>query len=374
MRHEVASSDGSGLPPDPVTSDAPEGAGSAPVSVYHARPHRRGLRGLFTARRLKRATPWLLSLCVVAFLLLTTDLAAVGSALETADWGRLVALMAVVTLAAYVVDSLTLIVLFRRFVAPVTPGEVFRIKGVSYFFNAINYSLAAGAMAWILHKKRGAPFLETFSSLVWFFFIDIIALVFLLTLGYFVGSDAIAATPFAARLPWIILAIWLIVVGTLLYWNAGLDFVVLGFMRRWRVFDAFRRARVADYPAMMLMRAGFIMVYVLMHWALLPAFGVDIPLDALLVYAPLIAFVQVIPATISGLGAVQGVMVALFAVHVSPAVGDGQAVIVAYSTVIGPLMMVMRLVIGYAFVARVARDLVPSKGEVEAATQVVGER
>lgn len=370
----MASSDGDDARNDSVTRDAPEVAGHAPVPSHAAKPHPRGLRGLLTGRRVKRAIPWLLSLCIVAFLFITTDLAAVGAALESADWGRLVAGMAVVTLAAYVFDSLTLVALFRRYVAPVSQGEVFRIKGVSYFFNAINYSLAAGAMAWILHKKRGAPFLETFSSLVWFFFIDIVALVFLLTLGYVVGSDAIAATPFAARLPWIILAIWAIVAGTLIYWNAGFDFVLLGFMRKWRVFDTFRRARVAEYPAFVLMRAAFIMVYVVMHWLLLPAFGVEIPLDALLVYAPLIAFVQVIPATISGLGAVQGVMVALFAVHVAPTVGDGKAVIVAYSTVIGPLMMVMRLFIGYAFVARVAGDLVPSKGEVEAATHVVGER
>lgn len=316
------------------------------------------------SHRIKRLIPWVLSLGVVAFLFFTTDVEAVGDALESADWGRLVGLMAVVTVAAYLADSGTLVFLFRRFVAPVGVGEVLRIKGVSYFLNAINYSLAAGAMAWILHKKRAIPFVETFSSLVWFFFVDIMALATLMTFGLLIGGDAIGDASLAAEIPLLLGVIWAIIVGSLLYWNAGFDFFVLGFARRWRIFDTFRRARLADYPKMVALRSAFVMVYVFMHWALLPAFGVHIGLGYLLLYAPLIAFVQVIPATVSGLGAVQGVMVALFTLHVPLGGGDPRAVIVAYSTVIGPLMMLMRLVIGYAFVSSVAKDIVPTSAQV----------
>ncbi|PKN58454.1 MAG: hypothetical protein CVU56_05505 [Deltaproteobacteria bacterium HGW-Deltaproteobacteria-14] len=319
--------------------------------------------------RVKRLIPWVLSLSIVGFLFLTTDIDAVGAALARADWPRLVGAMALVTLAAYLVDSFTLVALFRRFVGRVGVREVLRIKGVSYFLNAINYSLAMGGMAWILHKKRDIPFLETFSSLFWLFFVDIIALSSLITLGLALGPDAIGDSQAVARIPYIVLVIWGIIGGSLVYWNGGFDFFVLGRLRSWRVFDTFRRARLRDYPPMVAMRACFIMVYVLMHWAILPAFGVEIDLGHLLLYAPLIAFVQVIPATISGLGAVQGVMVALFTPHVPPGAG-GSAAILAYSTVIGPLMMVMRLGIGYIFVASVAKDLVPTKEQVEAARQV----
>jgi len=319
--------------------------------------------------KVKRLIPWILSLAVVAFLLATTDLAMVGEALATADWPRLLGLMALVTALAFFADSLTLVYLFRRFVAPVSHGEVLAIKGVSYFFNAINYSLAAGAMAWLLHKRRSVPFLETFSSLVWFFFVDVIALVAMMTFGYAVAHEHFAATPFAEPLPILVAILWAVVLGSLIYWNGRFDFLVLGVFRRWRVFATFARARLADYPAMVAARVAFIMVYVLMHWLLLPAFGVHIDLWLLLVYSPLIAFVQVFPATISGLGAVQGVMVALFAGHVPPEAGDGQAVILAYSAIVGPLMAVMRLAIGYAFVARITRDIVPTRAEVDAARE-----
>lgn len=314
--------------------------------------------------RVKRLIPWVLTLSIVGFLFLTTDIEAVGDALARADWGRLVAAMAGVTLAAYLVDSLTLVALFRRFVTKIGVLEVLRIKGVSYFLNAINYTLAMGGMAWVIHKKHDIRFLETFSSFFWLFFVDIIALSTLITLGLALGPDAIGDSQAVARIPYIVLVIWAIVIGALVYWNAGFDFFILGRLRSWRVFDTFRRAHLKDYPSMVLMRAGFIMVYVVMHWSILPAFGVHIDLGHMLLYAPLIAFVQVIPATISGLGAVQGVMVALFTPHVPPEAG-GSAAILAYSTVIGPLMMVMRLVIGYVFVHAVAKDLVPSKEEIE---------
>jgi hypothetical protein len=317
--------------------------------------------------RIKRLLPWVLSLAFVAFLFATTDLDAMGDALARADWVHLVVLMAVVTVAAYVADAATLLPLVRRFVAPANFPEILRIKGVSYFLNALNYSLAAGGIAWVLARRHQTPFMRAFSPLVWFFFVDIVALGLLLAFGFAVHRDLIADPELAARVPWVLVVIGAVIVGSLCYWNLRFDFFVFGFFRRWRLFSAFAEARIGDYLRFVPMRMAFIGVYILMHRLLLPAFGVDIPLGALIAYAPLITFVQVIPATVSGLGAAQSVMVVLFAAHVPPEAGDGRAVILAYSTVIGPLMMLFRLIIGYAFVSRVTRDLIPEAAAIEAA-------
>jgi len=318
-------------------------------------------------RRIKGMIPWFLSLGIVAFLFLTTDLAAVGAALEAADWPRLIGLMAVVTLLSFVADAATLVPLLRRFVAPVGFKEVVAIKGVSYFLNALNYSLAAGGMAWLIHKKHHVPFLRAFSALVLFFFIDIIALGALLTAGWLFGRDLLAhgGAPFVSRVPIVIAIVWAVVLGAWIYWNRRFDFLFFGFFRSWRIFQCFKEARSLDYLRLVGVRILFILVYVVMHLMLLPAFGVHIPFEALLMYSPLIAFVQVVPATISGLGAVQGVMVALFSAHVPAGHGDPGAVIIAYSTVIGPLMTLMRLVIGYTFVAAVTREVLPTASEIE---------
>jgi uncharacterized membrane protein YbhN (UPF0104 family) len=325
------------------------------------------------AGRWKGLIPWVLSLGIVAFLFVTTDLDAVAHALENADWVRLVGLMAFITLLSFVADSATLIPLLRRFVAPVTFSEVVRIKGVSYFLNALNYSLAAGGMAWILHKKHRVPFMRAMSSLVLFFYIDIIALGGLLTGGWLASRALLTLpehtthAPFLERVPIVMAVVWAVILGAWLYWNRRIDFGIFGFFRKWKIFQCFKEARSLDYLRLVVIRGVFMLVYVLMHYLLLPAFDVHIPFWTLVIYSPLITFVQVVPATISGLGAVQGVMVALFAAHVPAGHGDPQAVIVAYSTVIGPLMMVMRLVIGYCFVAAVSREVLPKSADIESA-------
>lgn len=316
--------------------------------------------------RTKALLPWILSLGIVAFLFFTTDIEAVGRALESADWTRLIAFMALVTLISFVADSATLVPLFHRFVAPIGFREIVSIKGVSYFLNALNYSLAAGGMAWLVHKRRGVPFMRALSSLIWFFFVDIIALGLMLTLGWVFGRHLMSGADFIDRVPIVIAVVASVVVGALVYWNLRFDFFFFGFFRKWSIFQCFQEARGADYIRMVAFRATFVLVYVLMHFLLLPSFGVHIPFETLLMYSPLITFVQVIPATVSGLGAAQGVMVALFASHVPPGHGDARAVIVAYSTVIGPLMMLMRLVIGYCFVATIARDVLPTADIIEA--------
>jgi uncharacterized membrane protein YbhN (UPF0104 family) len=157
------------------------------------------------------------------------------------------------------------------------------------------------------------------------------------------------------------------VLGSWIYWNRKFDFFFFGFFRKLKIFQCFAEARSLDYLRLVSIRIAFILVYVVMHLLLLPAFGVNIPFEALLMYSPLITFVQVIPATISGLGAVQGVMIALFAAHVPAHLGDPKAVIIAYSTVIGPLMTLMRLVIGYFFMAAISRDVMPSAEQIEQA-------
>ncbi len=310
--------------------------------------------------RLKTALPWILASAIVALLVATTDLGAVTSALARADWVHLLVGMAVITVLAWLGDALTLLPVVRRRVGPATLAETLRVKAVSYFLNVVNYSLAAAGMAWFISRRHRVPYSRALSAMLWTFFLDIVALTALLTAGWLLlPALPAAASPLADRLPWVVTAAWTVTLGSLMYWSAGVNFLFFGFLRRWPVFEAFAAATARDLLALVPARAAFIGVYIAMHALLLPAFGVNIPATALLAYAPILAFVQVIPATISGLGAVQPVMVLLFAPHVPAEAGDPQAVIVAYSTVIGPLMAALRLLIAWPFVRGVTRDLVP---------------
>jgi uncharacterized membrane protein YbhN (UPF0104 family) len=308
--------------------------------------------------KLKRLLPWLLSLGIVAYLFASVDLAAVRDAMATADLTALAAWLSFFALVAFVADSATLMVLFTRLLDRLPYRDVLAVKGVSYFLNALNYSAGAGAVAWFAHRKTKRPFLAALSALLWLNFIDVVALLVLLGFGATVGHELVPAQ-IADRLGWVLLGGWVITIGALVYWLAGVNFLVLGRLREWRIFHAFRHARLVDYATMVGLRTLFIGLYVLMAYTTLPTFDIHVSIGALLVYVPLLTFVQIVPASVSGLGAIQVVMIALYSPHALPSVANPTAQVLAYSTMAGPLTTVIRLFIGYAFMANVARDLVP---------------
>lgn len=309
----------------------------------------------------------MLSLGIVVWLGFQIDMDAMVNALAHADHGPLLAWMALFTILVFLADSACLHLLFGRLLGRFSFSEVLAVKGVSYFLNAVNYSAGTGSIAYFVHKRGDQSFLKALSALLWLNFVDIAALLILLSLGMVMGSDLLPVA-IGERLPWVVAVGSAIVIGALIYWRLGFDFLVLGRLRTLSVFSAFEDAKMSDYLALLGARTAFIGLYVLMTWALLPTFHITIPLTALLVYVPLLTFVQIVPASVSGLGAVQWVMIALYVPHFAADVGDvnAQATVVAFSTIVGPGVTLMRLGVGYLLLGRLAPDLVVSGEELEA--------
>ena len=314
------------------------------------------------SQRVKAAIPWALSLAIVGYVLLSLDLEQLQSDIMMADMGRLVGIVASFTFIVFLVDTGTLAVLFRRLIAPVSYKEVLAVKGVSYFFNAINYSAGSGAIALFLKKKRGVPFLQGVSALLWLNFVDVLVLLAMLAVGVGLSGDLL---PLEQRegLPYVMAIGLAIAAGALVYWQFGFDFFVLGRLRDWRIFQTFREARWSDYGQLMLLRGLFIGLYVLMNWLTLPCFDLHISFVALLVYTPLLTFIQIVPLSVSGLGAIQVAMAILYG-HYLGGGSEIEARIYAFSFVIGPLTALLRIAIGYIFMTNVARDFIPRPEEL----------
>ena len=325
--------------------------------------HRRRESNL--SQRVKAAIPWVLSLAIVGYVLLSLDLEQLQSDIMMADMGRLVGIVATFTLIVFVVDTATLAVLFRRLITPVSYKEVLAVKGVSYFFNAINYSAGSGAIALFLKKKRGVPFLQGVSALLWLNFVDVLVLLAMLAVGVGLSGELLPSEQ-RESLPYVMAIGMAIAAGALIYWQAGFDFFFLGRLRNWRIFQAFREARWSDYGQLMLYRGLFIGLYVLMNWLTLPCFDLHISFVALLVYTPLLTFIQIVPLSVSGLGAIQVAMAILYG-HYLGGGPDIEARVYAFSFVIGPLTALIRIVLGYFFMTNVARDFIPEAKDIAAA-------
>ncbi len=308
--------------------------------------------------------PWGLSLAIVGYLFWSVDRTAFVHAMEGSDISTMVGLIALFSVIVFAIDSASLWLLFRRLLTDLPFKDVLAVKGVSYFLNAATYAAAAGGIAWFVHKKRDVTFTHSLSALVWVNFVDIIALVILLSLGTIFGSHLLPAE-LASKLPLVCGVFWAIIVGALIYWRLGFDWFVLGRLRSWRIWRCFADATGADYVVMVAARMAFLAVYIVLGYLLPPTFDIHIGWVELLVYMPLITFVQIVPASISGLGAVQGVIILLYVPHVAAGIADPTAQVLAFSTVIGPATTLSRLFIGYAFMSNVARDLVPSEAQLD---------
>ena len=301
---------------------------------------------------LKRALPWLLSLAIVGYLFWSVDIEAVQAALEGADLGTLTLIMVLSAPVILLADAATLWLLFGRLMERFPYREILAIKGVSYFFNAITYSAGTGGIAYLIHRRWSYGFLHSLSTLLWLNFIDVMTLLLIIAAGLALAGDLLPGQ-LAEQLPAVLVVGGLISVGAIIYWRMGVDFLVLGPLRRWRIFRAFADATLADYAVMIVSRVAFIGVYIVLTWLLLPTFQIDVPFLLLLIYLPIGTFVQIIPASVSGLGAVQVVLIALYAPHVVPSIPDGEAQVLAFTTFMGPATTFLRVLLGYLFVRTV---------------------
>ena len=306
--------------------------------------------------QLKRALPWLLSVAIVGYLFWSVDLDAVIAAVAGAEVGTLIVIMLLSAPVILAADAATLWLLFDRLVARISYREIVAIKGVSYFFNAITYSAGTGGIAYLVHRRWGHGFLPALSVLLWLNFIDMMTLLIIIGAGLGLAGDLIPEA-LRTQLPYVLVGGTVISVGAIVYWRLGVDFLVLGPLRSWRIFRAFADANMADYGVMIVSRVAFIGVYIVLTWLILPTFQIDVPVLLLLVYLPIGTFVQIIPASVSGLGAVQVVLIALYAPHVIASIADGEAQVLAFTTFMGPATTLARILLGYFFVRTVMRKV-----------------
>lgn len=301
--------------------------------------------------------PWIITSAILMYLGYTTDFGSALQRLKETNFLGFIPTVIVVCIVVFLIDSGCLVLLFARFNAPVGFREMLPLKGTSYFLNIINYNAAAASIAVFFRNRKGVPLLEALGSMLWMNFIDIVSLTTLMLLGMaLAGGDldpALRNTLLASAG-----GIYLILIGSCVYWMAGYDFVFFGRFRTWRIFSAFAKAEARDYVLFIALRTGFVTTYVLSQWVSMPFFNLDATLRELLLYVPIITFVGTIPlTTIAGLGTVQVLMQEFFYGFSS---GGTEAEVLshinAYSTVTILSFVLCRILIGYICMGSVTRD------------------
>jgi len=289
---------------------------------------------------LRRLAPWLVAALLLAVVFLRVDLAATARALGAADWPRF-ALAALPFAALWLlIDAAALSRLVSRFHAPVDFASMLRLRGGTYLFLVLSYDAAQAALALALSRRLRVPLLALGGTFLFYYAIDLLTIA---GLGS-AGARAIPGARGAALRPALALLLGAVavalVVGAWLARRKG----DLGprWLRGARLLETLRRATLRDAAELIGWRCLFYGSFVAFAAATLPAFGIHVPLAALVACVPVTLSIAALPITVSGLGSAQVAMLALYGGFAD------EAAIVAYSLAHTASLIALRLPIGLA--------------------------
>jgi multidrug transporter EmrE-like cation transporter len=293
-------------------------------------------------KKLARLAPWLAAAALLAVVFWRVDLEATLGAFAAADWKRFG--LAALPFAALwlVIDAAALSRLVSRFHAPVDFGTMLRLRGGSYLFLVLSYDAAQAVLALALHRRLGIPLLALGGTFLFYYAID------LLTIAGLGLAGASALPGVRAEALTAVLAVLLAVV------LGGL--VLFGALKR--------RVRLRDAAELLGWRVLFYASFVGFAAATLPAFGIHVPLRALVACVPVTLSIAALPITVSGIGTAQVAMLALYGAFAEP------AAIVAYSLAHTASLIVLRLPIGLLFWPSIAG--VAPRPKVQVRTEFAG--
>ncbi len=313
---------------------------------------------------LQRLLPPLGTALLVGYMLHSTDLPAVAAALQRADLGRVLFVIALGTVGAWLADSACLVWILRRTLPTAAQASglglrpLAELKAASYVLNIVNYNAATLGMAFVVARRAGVGFLEATVALAVMSWLDLVALASLLTLGLQVAPDLIAAVPgLQSRLQWIALAVMALALGSVLVLQSQAPIPgPLQRLRSWTVLRPLASLRPQAMIVGVLLRGAFVCIYVIIHHQLLQAFGLAPSLAALLVLVPVLTVVGVVPLSISGIGTTQLLARELYR-GFAPAGVEAVPTIDAMTTVMIVGFIAGRLLVALPFLPAIGREL-----------------
>lgn len=297
------------------------------------------------ARWAKLALPWILTLLIIEYFRRTRNLGAIGSTLAHANWWAYIALMLPYSVAYFLLDSLAVTTVVRRFHAPVRYRDVMPVRAVTYVLALVNSNVGQGGLALWLHRRESIPLLSIAGTFLFLAFVEIYQLVVYSSLGVALGAPGLPGITTAYAVAYVLLVCWL------LYFNGA---TALGIARPVpRVLGTFGRARLVDYAVILAIKSVALGLAIMTHWYGLQLFGMHVPLDALLASLPLIFLGSAVPITAGKMHAPL-LWSYFFATIGGYAPKEG---LETYSLVAHLTFLLMNAAIGVAFLPRAGREI-----------------
>jgi hypothetical protein len=235
---------------------------------------------------------------------------------------------------------------------------VLLVRGATYLLAAINYNVGQAAIVYFVHKMAKVPVIRGVATVLLIMGINVLALLFLATLGLAVAPTV----PHGLQL-----------IVALAY--AGLAAYVLAviFKPRWLasrpLFDVLLGAGLAGHARALLVRLPHTALLFALQITMQRAFGVQVPIIQAVAALPVVFFVAVLPISVQGLGTTQAMMIYFFARYAPGDRGTQQAAVLAASLVGEVSTRVFQVLLGLGCLrSRVGRAVSAASAEAQAST------
>ena len=254
--------------------------------------------------RLRALLPWAVGLILLCWVLAPYAHKDTRQKLVTAFsraplWAPAVAVVG--ALAAYLADTFATWCVLSWAQVRLRFHEVAVMRGATYFFAIVNYTMGQAAMVWVL-ARHGVRAMRAAGIVLFIMGINLIVLLAFAGMGLAMGARAD---------PLLTAVIVALIVALPVY------FLVI----RLRPPILARRAVLAplfdlgflNYARAALVRLPHVACMLLSQWITMRAFGVNVPMLTAVIYLPLVFFVAVLPISAQGIGTSQVIAVLLFA-------------------------------------------------------------
>ena len=308
------------------------------------------------ASRWKKIAPYLVTLLIFGLIFWRIPISRVGAALANVPLVKFFCVFLPFSLVYWVIDSFCLTWVVRRFNAPLRFRDIMPIRASMYLLALINTNLGQGGVAWYVHRKAGAPFLEVLSSILFIALLEVYQLFLFSTAGivfYRRGSASQIEIVRVLRVAYVVA--WLLLVATIALFAAARRHesvrAWISASRSAAIARTFLAAQPRDYAIVIAIKAPSFLLSLLTQYLALSLYGITIPFVELMLFLPLVFLAAALPIAVAHLGVSQAAWLLFFSAN-APG-----AKILAYSLAAHFTFMFCNALIGLCFIPRAIRDL-----------------
>ena len=259
----------------------------------------------------RRTVAGVITIALLAAIVARMPVERIVTALRDAHYGWFLALMVPNTIFYFCWDTLVLQRAIAWFHGEVPYRDLLPVRAASYVVGFFNTNVGRGALAAYLWRRLNVSFLELGGTVIFLVLTEYVQLVLWAMLGVFGFRSEVTSglLPIAAGMALLCLVVF---AYTRLNLTPGRLWRWLFAPRDWPLFRTLRRAGVAAYARIVVLRAPMFLVSLIAHYFAAHAFGIRIPFGQMLTFLPVIFMVAALPVTVAHLGTTQAAWLFFF--------------------------------------------------------------